>query len=273
MADDDGTEERLRLHCEAIGFDLDQAKGSLVERVRLLAKHTETFEDAKRLSSYADRLFRHYDAVRPEDAFSALERQTIVLACLFSDIGKTGPEGADDEARRLIAEAFAVENVRDDQQSVEHFFRTYFAADAEERIARFRALGLDSSMSMRSFWNLHSSWTLAIAEAAGLPREAVAAAATHHLLDDVNPGAIVGADDRFTRSFGGNVRFDRAEKLVILLDKYDAARRRGHRDHDEAIAWLRERIAKSVRFHDDPEFRDLLGDIDVVLREPDAMPR
>ncbi len=272
MAEDDDTARHLRAQCEAVGFDLDRAKGTLVERVGLLAEHTEIFEDAKRLASYAERIFRYHDEVRPVDAFSALERQTTVLACLFSDIGKTGPEDADPEARRLITEAFAVENVGDDRQTVASFFQTHFATDAGERIRRFCALGLDPTMTMREFWNLHSGWTLAIVEAAGLPREAVAAAATHHLLDEVNPEAIVGADDRFTRHFGSNVRFDRAEKLVILLDKYDAVRRRGHRTHDEAIAWLADRIAKSARFHDDVEFRRLLADVDAVLGVPVAEP-
>src|SRR4051794_959113 len=105
--------ERLRAQCAAIGFDLDKASSSLVERMRLLAEYSKTFDDARRMASYADRIFRHYDLARPAEAFSPLERQTVVLACLFSDIGKTGPEHADADGRRLIAEAFAVENVRD----------------------------------------------------------------------------------------------------------------------------------------------------------------
>lgn len=256
--------EQLRAQCAAIGFELEEAS-SLVERMRLLAEHSNTFDDASRMSSYADRIFRHYDAAKPAQAFSALERQTVVLACLFSDIGKTGPADAGAEARRVIAEAFAVENVRDEAQPIASFLRMYFPADAEQRIAHLSALGLDPAMSVRQFWNLHSSWTLAIAESAGLPLEAVAAAATHHLLDDVNPRAIVGEDGRFTRRFGENATFDRAEKLVIILDKYDAARRRGRLPHEQAIAWLRERLARSTRFRADEQFIELLDDVNAVI--------
>lgn len=238
--------------------------------MRLLAEHSKTFDDARRMSSYAERFFRHYDTAKPKKAFSALERQTVVLACLFSDVGKTGPADADADDRRLVAEAFAVENVRDDTQPVATFLRTYFPADAERRIARFTALGVDPAISVREFWNLHSGWTLAIAEDAGLPLEAVAAAAAHHLLEDINPRAIVGADDRFTHRFGQNVSFDRAEKLVIVLDKYDAAIRRSGCTHDAAIAWLRDRLAKSTRFRDDEGFKELLADADVVFGAPVA---
>lgn len=261
----DDSLRRLRGQCSAIGFDLDRASHTLVERMQLLAEHSGTFDDALRLASYAERVFHHYDATKPENAFTPIERQTVVLASLFSDLGKTGPAEADAHARRIVVEAFAVENVRDDKQPLSAFFHTHFPADADDRIARLTALGIDPAISVRQFWNLHSSWTLAIAEAAGLPPEAVAAAATHHLLEDINPQKIVGDDDRFTRRFGENAAFDRAEKLVILLDKYDAVRRRGGRSHAEAIAWLRDKLAKSSRFHDDAAFLELLTDMEAVL--------
>jgi hypothetical protein len=257
--------ESLRVICAEVGFDLDKAKASILDRMVLLAEHSETFDDAIRMASHARDVFRYYEAHKPSESFSLIERRTIVLACLFSDIGKSGPERADDDGRRLIVEMFSVEGVCDDTAPVSSFLRTHFAADADQRIARFAALGLDPAMSMRQFWNLHSGWTLAIAEAAGLPLEAVAAAATHHYLDNVNPQDIVGDDHRFTREFGENATFDRAEKLVIVLDKYDAGRRRGQLTHDQAIAWLRQRVATNERFRGDPELETLIGDVEVVL--------
>lgn len=247
-----------------MGFDLARADAALVDRVRVLEERGETFADAERMAAAAEAVFAHYERAHPDEAFTPSERRTVVLGCLFSDIGKTGPAHADAEGRALVADMFAVENVRDDTMSVARFFETFFPEDAKARHARFAALGLDPAMPIRAFWNLHGEWTLAIAESAGVPPEAVAAAATHHLLEDVNPQVIVGDDDRFTRAFGDNEAFDRAEKLVIVLDKYDALRRRAGRSHDEAIAWLRARLAKSARFHDDPVFARLVGDVDVA---------
>lgn len=254
---------RLRAACVAFGFDLDTASEGLVERMRILEERSPTLEDARRMASYAERIFRHYE--ERGLPFSAVERKTVVLACLFSDIGKTGPAHASPEACRMVAEAFAVENVKDDTQPLATFLRSAFPEDAEARIACFRELGIDVAMTLRRFWNLHTDWTLAIAETAGLPPEAVAAAATHHLLEDVNPRAIVGEDQAFTAPFGENLAFDRAEKLVILLDKYDATRRRGRLSHDQAIAWLRDRLAKSPRFRADATFAELVGVLDREL--------
>lgn len=261
----DADTDTLRRICAGVGFDVERAEGSLLERVALLAERSESVADSVRMVRYAEAVFRLYDAEAPSKSFSPLERRTVVLACLFSDVGKTGPDEADPDGRRLVAEMFAVEGVRDDRITVSEFLRAYFPGDADERVARFERLGLDPAMSIRQFWNLHSGWTLAISERAGLPREAVAAAATHHLLEGVNPDAIVGEDGRFTRDFGDNVAFDRAEKLVIVLDKYDAVRRRSGRDHAATIAWLRERLATNPRFRGDAELAALIDDVDRAL--------
>jgi hypothetical protein len=254
----------LRSTCAEVGFDVDLVDHGILERMHLLAEHTETVSDVKRIAAQARAVFEYVERTRPDDAYDDDERRIVVLGSLFSDLGKTGPRRADSGAQRLIVEMFAVEGVRDDAQPVSRFMRAFFPADAEARLTRFRALGLDPEMSIRAFWNLHTGWTLELLDGSGVAPEAIAAAAAHHLLDDVNPEAVVGEDGRFTREFGENVAFDRAEKLVIVLDKYDALRRRGRLDHGTAIAWLRDRLRKSQQFRDDPEFMTLIDDLDAV---------
>jgi len=260
------TVERMRALCARVGFDLDSVKPSVIERMQVLDAHSETVLDSARMIARAWDIFRHYEGAKPAEAFTQMERRIVVLGCLFSDLGKTGPLGASVEGQALIAGMFAVEGVREETQAVAQFFVTYFSADAAERTRRFEALGLEPTLTMRQFWNLHSVWTLEIAEAGGLPPEVSAAAATHHLLDNVNPGAIVAEDRRFTRSFGDNAHFDRAEKLIIVLDKYDALLRRGRCTHDAAILWLRTRVHESPQFRGDMELSTLISDLDLVFR-------
>lgn len=258
------TIKRLAVLCAKVGFDLKSLSPSILGRLELLAEHTATVADSERMASMASAVFRHHEATRPDEAFSDAERRIVVLGCLFSDIGKTGPVNADLGGQRLIAQMFAVEGVRDDTQSVARFLKGHFPEDASDRIRRFTELGLDPEITIRQFWNLHSTWTLQITEASRVPAETIAAAATHHLLDEVNPDAIVASDHTFTRSFGDNASFDRAEKLIILLDKYDAVRRRGRQTHAHAIAWLRARVESNPRFHGDREFLSLIEDLDAV---------
>jgi hypothetical protein len=257
--------EQLSATCKEVGFDLDAAKPLLVERLRLLAEHTETVADSQRMVSMARSVFRYHEAKKPGDVFSENGRRIVVLGCLFADIGKTGPGDADEIGQRLIAEMFGVEGVLDETQPVTDFMSRHFPDDAGERVRRFLALGLDPAMSLRAFWNHHSAWTLEILEASGVPPEVIAAAATHHLLEGVNPDSIVAADLSFTRSFGDNAAFDRPEKLIILLDKYDALRRRARMSHERAIAWLEDRVRSQAGFRDDAQFLSLIGDLDGAL--------
>lgn len=257
---------RLRAVAATVGFDVERLDPAVLERMRVLASTSETATDGTRMADYAARVFARSDA-RGERPWTGVERCTVVLGCLFSDIGKTGPLRADVEAQRVIAEMFGVERVKDETQPVAAFFEARFPGDAARRTEIFRGLGLDPTMSLRAFWNLHASWTLEIVEAGGVPREAVAAAATHHFLDDVNPSDLVSADGRFSRPFGENVAFDRAEKLVIALDKYDAARRRGACGHDAAMAWIRGWAERKPKLRGDDEMATILTVVDEALRE------
>lgn len=255
--------ERLQALCERAGGNVEELDQPLIDRISLLAERTSTLDDCERAMDIAAHIFEHY--ARQGDPFSEVEKATVRFGSLFSDIGKTGPGNANLEQQRLIAEMFSIEGVSDDKMSVAHFFERYFPRQATERTRQFASLGLDPKMTMREFWNLHSGWTLQVMQRVGVPHEAVAAAATHHLLENINPDSIVADDGTFTRQFGTNSAFDRAEKLVIVLDKYDAARRRGSLDHAAAIAWLRQLIAKNARFSGDPQFAALITALDEVM--------
>lgn len=256
--------ERLRALCARFGLDLDDVAPAILERMRLLAETTETVRDCERAAELAEDVFRHYDAFKPRERFTARERSTVVIGSLFSDIGKSGPADAGLDGQRLVAEMFAVERARE-SATVRTFFDAHFRADAAERVQRFCVLGLDPDMSMRQFWNLHSVWSLQILRGDGVPPEVVAAAATHHLLENVNPHAMFAADSNLTKYLGHTASFGRPEKLVILLDKYDAARRRSHRTHQEAIAWLHQVIKTHPTFCNDRGFFSLIDDLDAAI--------
>jgi hypothetical protein len=53
-------------------------------------------------------------------------------------------------------------------------------------------------MTMREFWNLHSAWALHVLQEDGVP-----AAATHHILENVNPDSLIAEDGPVTSPFQG----------------------------------------------------------------------
>lgn len=263
LAPSAGARGQARAACVRAGLEPDTLDPALLDRMALLAEGSPTLRDNARAMELAEQVFEYY--ARGDAPLSETEKTTVRVGSLLSDIGKTGPLAASLEQQRLVVRMFAVERVDDEQMSVARFFSTYFGADASASIALFASLDLDPNLTLRQFWNLHSTWTLELLQHSTVPPEAVAAAAAHHLLEHVNPRSIVADDDSFVLPFGSNLRFDRPEKLVILLDKYDAVRRRGRRDHPTAISYLRDRIKNNPRFGKDPEFHGLLDALDEVF--------
>lgn len=254
--------------CARAGLVPEHVNPELARRMLLLAEHTLTFEDCVRAIDLADEIFAFCE--QGPLPFNAADQLIVRVGSLFSDIGKTGPANASLSQQHIVAQIFSIEGVRDEKVSLSSFVEEHFPDASQRIIEELAELGVHGNLTLRQFWNLHSRWTFDILETSNLPVEAVAAAATHHLLEHANPGELVDENDRFTRDFGSNIAFDRPEKLVILLDKYDAVRRRGHRDHAGAMAWLRELINAHPRFGEDEEFRELLDVLESALCSPKA---
>jgi len=258
-------ELRVRELFSDIGLDFEKIKSDIVHRIELLDRVTGTIDDARRMIKMARMVFNYYNDKKPQQAFSEDEKKEVTIGETLSDIGKSGPRNADKKMQEIIAEIYAVENIPDVNITLEDLIKDKFQADAPNRLEGLKSIGLDASMTMRDFWDMHAFWTLEIISGDGVPSEAIAAAATHHFIQGINPEGIVGANDRFTRKFGTNVAFDRAEKLVILLDKYDAFARRSGLSHSESIGKLKQVVAQNDRYKDDEEFATLIGDMDIVF--------
>lgn len=252
---------------EEAGVRLAEIDPTVVERLRLLHEKTLTLEDEYQALLMQKNIFAFYAEKIPERAFSDNEQKVIRVGTLFTDIGKTGPKECRRKTQECVTEMFGIDDPVDPRSTVLQFLETFFPLDAPERAALLLEIGVRPESTMREFWNLHSKWTLQIISGSGVPPEAIPAAALHHMLEEMNPENIVGNDDRFTKYFGDNATFDRPEKTVIALDKYDAARRRGNKDHDGAIVLLRDRVKNNARFRDDQEFQQLIDDLEVILKD------
>lgn len=249
-----------------LGIDVKNINPNILRKLKLLNERTEIFKDEERSMHVARALFKHYEENMPDKTFTGQEQRIVLIGTMFTDIGKTGPRDATPEQEELILDIYGVENIIDPKKVIlSQFINDNFSDDADERLKTLEEMGISSGITMREFYNLHAKWTLETISGDGVPPEAVAAAATHHMLEGINPEEIVGKDGRFTRYFGDNVSFDRAEKLIIILDKYDAFRRRGKKEHKEAIELVRKVIKANPNFAEDKEFEDLLDNLDAML--------
>ena len=256
----------LRELFKELGLDVEKMNPNIVRKLLLLNERTETFKDEERSVHVARALFRYYEKNLLDIRFTDAEQRTVLIGTMFTDIGKTGPRNATPEQENLILDIYGIKNIIDPKKiTLEQFVNDNFPEDAASRLTTLKEMGVEGDITMREFYNLHAKWTLETISGDGVPPEAVAVAATHHMLEGINPEEIVGKDGRFTKYFGDNLFFDRAEKLIILLDKYDAFRRRGKKEHKEAIELVRNKIRSNPNFTKDKEFEELLTNLDAML--------
>lgn len=247
-------------------INLDMIKPEIVNRLILLHEKTQTLEDAHRAILLAKELFHFYELHKPRDVFSQEEQRIVTIGTFFTDIGKTGPLEADNKTRQCVAEIYGIEGNIDSSMRIDSFLKLHFSDDSEYRMGLLRSIGVRPATTMRAFWDLHSNWTYLIVVGGGVPIEAAAAAASHHLLEGINPLEIFTSSERKLSRYFKKEGFERAVKLIILLDKYDAARRRGKKTHSDAIAYACGAVYKNPYFKDDPVFQNLIEAIDKSLR-------
>ncbi|MDP3793064.1 MAG: hypothetical protein Q8Q89_05055 [bacterium] len=87
------------------------------------------------------------------------------------------------------------------------------------------------------------------------------------LIDEQGNYKTLVMNGEFKLRFGENRRFDRPEKLVPLLDKYQARLTRlENQTHQDAIEFLIKFLNKNERFKNDQEFVELIEDLNQALK-------
>lgn len=235
-----------------LGLLPDSLGEKLLQRYALLDQKTQTLDDERRAIGYADRLAGWQSERYSANRLDSEELKAVKLATLFTDIGKTGPKDASPEQQELITAMYGIdEKINPQTMTVHQYLERFFPKDAAHHLHTFSSMGLDAEMTMRSFFDLHAGWSYDLLKEGGAPLQTTATAAAHHFLEGVNPEGILDKEGNFTHPEIARP-LDEREIFVILFDKYDAARRRGKKTHEEAIQWIQQN-----RFNENPHFREL----------------
>jgi hypothetical protein len=155
-------------------------------------------------------------------------RRDMSIAAYLHDIGKSGPVDAPQATQEAIVKLYAVEKVADPDQTIAETARTNFSPeDAESVLERLGACGLRSNDTMRAFWDRHGYWTHDILEADSedIPRRARVVAGSHHMDRGIDP---------YKFSSGDYVAM-LENRILMAVDKYQAAVARGRKTHGEAM--------------------------------------
>jgi hypothetical protein len=185
-------------------------------------------------------------------------RRDMSIAAYLHDIGKSGALDAPQGTQEAILKLYAVESVADPNQTIAETVRANFSCpEAESILAHLSSIGLSSAATMRSFWDCHGYWTHEILEADSvhIPARARLVAASHHMDRGIGPCESSSRD-----------YVDRLEtRILMAVDKYEAAVVRGRKTHDEAMGLIRAIL--SPKFREDVVMQRVLDVLDEVGME------
>jgi hypothetical protein len=234
-------EAELREAFETQGIPFDALTPFLQDRLIRSFRHQKTLDDDFECAQIAEKL----EFIFGSSECTPKEWRSIRHASLFTDIGKTGPADADNEQVELISRLYAIDTPLHGGPgawTLADFIGLdpALAIDMSKHLRTLEPLGINRSMTMRTFFNLHAGWTADILEnEPQISQQTKVGATLHHLLEGVIPNtvAVLQGDRYVIPSLDRPV--GKPELWVAILDKYQAAIRRGNKTHEQAIAWLR----------------------------------
>jgi len=235
------------------GLNLKLISPQILSRLNMLSNGSEILKDELHAMDLALGFFKFYE--KQEFPFSVEEKRTILLGSLLSDIGKTGPSDASEKLSASILNMYKVDKHFNIHTTDIHAFLNEFLNEKQkEYTSALNTININGDMKMSEFFHLHAKWTLDILKRGkGVPYDTIVAAASHHILEGENPAGVI--------------KLSRAAKMVILLDKYDARRRRGMVTHQAAIDWLKDRIEeKTTNTAEKEEFLELILKMDTAFQ-------
>ncbi|RMD50481.1 hypothetical protein D6827_03955 [Candidatus Parcubacteria bacterium] len=219
----------------------------IMKRLELLNRETMTVKDERSAGVYAIGIYEFLKISGVENKLSRADLSVIIAAGFLTDIGKTGPRNALPEVSLLITEMHAIDSNVNPGMKIGDFLRDYIGGDYEKQKILLATAGVDAEkMIMRDFWDMHVFWTAGIIADCPAPAEVKIGALAHHILEGNRPKGI--NKDGSVNIFGTKRGLEQTEILVMLLDKYDAQRRRAGRDHKEAVKWIRRYVENNKNF-------------------------
>jgi hypothetical protein len=177
------------------------------------------------------------------------------IAAYLHDIGKSGPFDASQESQKAIVKLYAVENVAGADQTIAKTVRMNFSfEEAKSILEHLGSCGMRSTDTMRAFWDRHGYWTHDILEADSedIPSRARVVAGSHHMDRGIDP----------YRFSSGDCVTMLENRILMAVDKYQAAVVRGQKTHAEAMDVIKRIL--SPKYESDVMMNRVLKVLDAI---------
>ncbi len=262
-------ELNLQEQLHAVGFDAEIFPAGPLQRLEQLEEFTNFNQDCKKIMAGCERVVHLWQAIMGRTS-SALnldvqEMHNLRLASLVHDIGKTGPSNISLQSQEAVTKLYAVEGVRDaEHTSVRTVIETYMEWDNRDgKIKMLKALeqtGVDLAQPIRKLYDQHGAWSVEVLKEHQevFNEQTIEIVAAHHADRDSSPYR----KDWWFKPVKEEGVTDTPEcrqvfmaRLLMVMDKYEAAVRRRHREtgvqltHHEAVVAVEQLL--TPRFRED----------------------
>ncbi len=267
----------------------------IFERAVELANMPDShFDDGVKMSQIIETLWQ--DIKKEGEINFTIEE--LKLACLFHDIGKSGPPEASRGERFTmeqifnpvyfnvnrpefkgknpkelsISEALDIEDFPN-KETIEEYLKTLTLHVFDEKNKKIKEEKLDlEKHSMIDLWREHDYWTYQLLQKYGddkISRDLIVVSSSHHTLEGHDPAMIDGEIPNEA------VTLEILDKYLILtlVDKYQAFTDRTGKDHEETIKILENMINASKKEgiinHDDTVFNQFIKYLKILEKHPE----
>ena len=225
-------EIEAKIDAELHMVGLEHFGEAIAQRMKLIEVLAARFNNDSRMIRRIclEVLDRVENTLEPESrsTLDAESTRDMSIAAYLHDIGKSGPFEASQECQEAIVKLYAVENVGNPDQTIAETVRANFSSDeAKSMLEHLGSCGMRSTDTMRAFWDRHGYWTHDILEAdwEDIPIRARVVAGSHHMDRGIDP---------YEFSSGDYVAM-LENRILMAVDKYQAAVARGQKTHGEAM--------------------------------------
>ena len=236
--------DRIDAELHTVGLrHFGEAIAQRMELIELLA--TRFNNDSRMIRRLCLAVLDRIASVLEPELHSTLDadsRRDMSIAAYLHDIGKSGPVDASASTQEAVVTLYAVENVADPHQTIAETARANFSPDdAASILTRLGSCGLCWNDTMRAFWDRHGYWTHDIleADAHDIPSRARIVAGSHHMDRGIDPYKFASSD------YVAKLE----HRILMAVDKYQAAVARAHKTHGDAMALVRS-ILSATYGHD-----------------------
>jgi hypothetical protein len=231
-------EEKVKQAFEDLEVEFSWDKNpKILER---LAETNEHFADAVAIAKIIEQSW--------EESEGGLNKKEMLLCGLLHDIGKSGPNQADEETRTVIQKLFIHKNSETSPTlPIAEFLQKENFTDQKYllQILKEKLNIKPETESMITFWRRHVDWTWDILKnnsTQEITEEVATVAASHHILDQKNPANLDIDNIPESAQF---LEITDKYILLTLADKYQAFIERNKKSHNEAIRAIQKMIEQS----------------------------